>query len=375
MQSGFLRRLRALTIKEMHQLLRDNSSLLIGVVLPIMLIFLIGSGISLDIKDVPVAVILEDNSPTTRQTLHFMDGSAYFSPVYMFSMAEAEDLMRQRKADAILRVPADFSVRLYEGNADLQLILYGVESTTAMLIPGYVASGVTQWLQKQEHKSSAPSTGFGNVEMINRTWFNDANSSTWFFVPGLIVLIMTIVGVFLTALVMAREWERGTLEAIFVTPVKPPEILLAKVIPYFCVAILGLALCLIIARFFYHVPIHGSLWLILLGSTLYLFVSLGLGLVISSVTKNQFLASQVALIVSFLPAVMLSGFLFDLRNVPLAVRIVGQILPATYYMELLKSLLLSGNYWPLIIKNCAILAGYAVLFQIIARKRTPKRID
>lgn len=364
MQMGFLRRLKALTKKEFHQLVRDNSSFLIGLILPIVLIIIIGSGISLDIKSVPIAVILEDTSPAAKQALQFMDGSAYFAPNYVYSMHEAEQLMRKRKADAILRVPSNFTTRLKSGSADLQLIIYGVESSSSMLIPGYVTAGVNQWAMEQTVQSTAPASGTGSLVVVNRTWF---------FVPGLIVLIMTIVGVFLTALVMAREWERGTLEAMFVTPVKPPEILLAKIIPYFCVAIAGLAVCILIARFFYHIPIHGSLGLILLGSTIYLFVALGMGLVISSVTKNQFLASQVALIVSFLPAVMLSGFLFDLHNVPLAVRIVGQILPATYYMELLKTLFLAGNNWPLIIKNCAVLLGYAVLFMFIARRLTPKR--
>lgn len=374
MRMGFPRRLKALIKKEFHQLTRDNSSLLIGLILPVILIVIIGSGISLDIKSVPIAVVLEDTSPAARQALQFMDGSAYFAPNYVHSMHDAEQLMRRRKADAILRVPSDFTARLKAGGADLQLIVYGVESSSSMLIPGYAASAVNQQTLNQGVKLTAPGSGPGNLVVVNRTWFNDANSSTWFFVPGLIVLIMTIVGVFLTALVMAREWERGTLEAMFVTPVKPPEILLAKIVPYFCVAIAGLAVCILVARFFYHVPINGSIWLILLGSTIYLFVALGMGLVISSVTKNQFLASQIALIVSFLPAVMLSGFLFDLHNVPLAIRIVGQILPATYYMELLKTLFLAGNNWPLIIKNCAVLLGYAVLFQVIARKLTPKRI-
>lgn len=372
MPRSFLRRLKALTKKEFLQLTRDNSSLLIGIILPIMLIIIIGSGISLDIKSVPIAVILEDGSPAAKQALQFMEGSAYFAPNYVHSMHEAEHLMRQRKAAAILRVPSDFSARLSVGEADLQLLVYGVESSSSMLIPGYVAGGINQWVLDQKLKSTNATQG--SLVVINRTWFNDANSSTWFFVPGLIVLIMTIVGVFLTALVMAREWERGTLEAMFVTPVKPTQILLAKIIPYFCVAIAGLALCILIARFFYRVPIHGSIWLIILGSTIYLLAALGMGLVISALTKNQFLASQMALIISYLPAVMLSGFLFDLHNVPLVVRIVGQILPATYYMELLKTLFLAGNNWPLIIKNCAVLLGYAVLFQLIALKLTPKRI-
>jgi ABC-2 type transport system permease protein len=205
-------------------------------------------------------------------------------------------------------------------------------------------------------------------------WFNEANTSTWFLVPGLIVLITTLVGAFLTALVMAREWERGTLEALFVTPVRPMEILLAKIIPYFGVGLIGLAMCLVAARFLFDVPLEGSLLLILVVSVFYLFVALGIGLLISAVTKNQFTASQVALVTSFMPALMLSGFIYDLRNMPLVVQGVGRILPATYYLETLKSLFLAGNLWPMILKNCAVLIGYAVVLLAAARAKTRKQI-
>lgn len=205
-------------------------------------------------------------------------------------------------------------------------------------------------------------------------WFNAANNSTWYLVPGLIVMIVTIVGAFLTALVMAREWERGTLESLFVTPVRPTEILVAKIIPYFGVGMIGVALCLLAARFLFNVPIRGSLLVILFSSVLYLLVALGLGLVISSATKNQFLASQVALLASFLPALMLSGFIFDLRNMPAVISAVGHVLPATYYIELLKGLFLAGNVWPLIFRNCTILAIYAVVLLSLARLLTRKKI-
>jgi ABC-2 type transport system permease protein len=206
-------------------------------------------------------------------------------------------------------------------------------------------------------------------------WFNSANTSTWYLVPGLIVLIMTLVGAFLTAMVMAREWERGTLEALFVSPVRPTEILLAKIIPYFLVGMLGLGMCLIAARFLFQVPMFGSFLVVLGSSMLYMLVALGIGLVISSTVKNQFLASQIALISSFMPALMLSGFLFDLRNVPTIIYLVGQLLPATYFMELIRTLFLAGNVWPLILKNSAILAGYAVLLLGLARFVTRKKLD
>lgn len=210
---------------------------------------------------------------------------------------------------------------------------------------------------------------------MERMWFNSANTSTWYLVPGLIVLIMTLVGAFLTAMIMAREWERGTLEALFVSPVRPGEILLAKIIPYFLIGMLGLGMCLFSARFLFEVPMLGSLLVVLGSSMLYMLVALGIGLVISSMTKNQFLASQLALVSSFMPAMMLSGFLFDLRNVPYVIQLAGLALPATYFMELIRTLFLAGNVWPLILRNCVILAGYAILLLGLARFVTRKKLD
>lgn len=373
-KNNFIRRLSALINKEFHQLIRDNSSILIGVFLPIILVFIIGYGVSLDVKKIPVAVVLEDTSPTVFDVLSFLDGSDYFVPTYVTSMHEAKNLMDARKAEAILRIPPDFSENLYRVGGSVQVILYGVDSSTATIVKGYMGAALKQWEAVNKVKFTDNSQ-FGNITVENRMWFNDSNSSTWYFIPGLIVLIMTIVGVFLTSLVMAREWERGTLESLFISPVKSLEILLSKMIPYFCVALVGLSLCLIAARILFKVPINGSLFLIILCSMLYLFVALGIGLIISSVTKNQFLASQMAILTSFLPAMMLTGFLFDLRSVPFIVRSVGQILPATYYLQLLKSLFLAGNNWNLIIKNCLILLGYAVFFISAALKVTKKSLE
>ena len=373
-KNDFLIRLTAMTNKEFHQLMRDNSSILIGIFLPIILIFIIGYGVSLDVKKVPIATVLEDTSPTVHEVLSFLNGSEYFAPIYVTSMHEAKELMDNRDVDAIIRIPSDFSKNLYTRGSSMQLILYGVDSTTATTVKGYVEGSVKQWEALNKARFINGSTA-GIITVENKMWFNDANSSIWYFIPGLIVLIITIVGVFLTSLVMAREWERGTLESLFISPVKPLEILLSKMIPYFCIAMIGLAFCLIAARFLFKVPIHGSLTLIILSSMLYLLATLGMGLTISSITKNQFLASQIALVVSFLPAMMLTGFLFDLRSVPFFIRSVGQILPATYYLQLLKSLFLAGNNWNLIFKNCFILFAYAVFFVSAALKVTKKTVE
>ena len=155
---------------------------------------------------------------------------------------------------------------------------------------------------------------------------------------------------------------------------RPLEILLAKLIPYFVVGMIGFAMCMVAARFLFHVPMAGSMWLLVFSSVLYMFVALGVGLLISSATKNQFIASQVALLTIFLPAMMLSGFLFDLNNVPAVVRVIGQLLPATHFLELIKTLMLAGNVWPIVIKDCVILTAYAVILLTAARVVTRKRI-
>lgn len=372
--SGFSRRLRALVRKEFLQLGRDRSSLLLGVFLPLLLILLIGYGISLDVKNVPIAVVLEDASPAARRAVSFLDGSDYFSPYYVTSLKEGESLLRRRDAEAILVLPPDFSRQLAHGQARAQAILYGVNTTTAMTAQGYLEAGFMAMAAEAEAAYSAPHAP-GYVTTESRLWFNDANTSTWFFIPGLIMLIMTIVGVFLTAVVMAREWERGTFESLFVTPVQAAELILAKMIPYFCVAMAGMLLCLLAGRFLYELPLRGSLLLILGTSMLYLIVALGIGLTISAVTKKQFVACQIALLVSFLPSVMLSGFLFDLHSQPLVIRVISQLFPTTYYLQILKSLFLTGNHWPLLVKNSLLLAGYAVFFLGLAGHITRKKVQ
>ena len=367
-------RVISLTHKEVHQLLRDPGSLALGIGLPIALILIFGFGLSLDVRDAPVAVVLEDPSPTAADVIAGLELSTYIKPTVVSSMHDAERLMLAREVDAIVRIPNDFSRRLSAGDATAQLLVHGTDASRATIIRSYVSTALAQWAQRQVDRAAvslAPAT----ITIDERMWFNAANTSTWYLVPGLVVLIMTLVGAFLTAMVMAREWERGTLEALFVTPVRPEEILLAKIIPYFMVGMLGLSMCLLAARFLFEVPMYGSLLIILISSMLYMLVALGIGLVISSVTKNQFLASQLAIISSFMPAMMLSGFLFDLRNVPVAIRLVGHLLPATYFMELIRTLFLAGNVWPLIFKNCAILTGYAMLLLGLARFVTRKKLD
>lgn len=368
------RRLRALIRKETRQLLRDQSNILVGIALPLMLILIFGYGLSFDVKNVPIALVMEDSSPTAADVVSGLYLSPYFSPVALTSTHAAEQLMLARKVDGMVYLRADFSRQLAAGNATIQLLVNGVDANRARIIQGYFRGAIAQWGARRAAAGEAgPRTGSVTIEQ--RLWFNEANNSTWFLVPGLIVLIMTLIGALLTALVMAREWERGTLEALFVTPVRSTEILIGKIVPYFGIGLIGLVLCLLAAKFLFFVPIRGSLMLILLASMLYLLVALAIGLLISSAVKNQFLASQIALISSFLPALMLSGFIFDLRSMPAVVRAISHVLPATYYVELLQTLFLAGNVWPLIVKDCAVLAFAATVLLLLARANTRKELD
>ncbi|AHG66147.1 ABC transporter permease [Advenella mimigardefordensis] len=371
---GFWLRLISLTRKEFRQLWRDASNLMIGIGLPIALILIFGYALTFDVRNARVAVVLEDSSPVAQNLVSSLELSDYFVPVKVTSMHEATEMMKNHESDAILRIPSDFARRLSVGDAEVQALLLGSDPTRASAVRSYLEGAIAIWGQKQASRSHS-SASQGSVVIVDRMWFNAANNSTWYLVPGLISLIMTLVGTFLTALVMAREWERGTIEALFVTPVRPVEILIAKIIPYFFIGLLGLVMCVATARLLFDVPIYGSMGVLVLASMLYMFVSLGIGLLISAMTKNQFLASQVALLASFLPAMMLSGFIFDLRNVPTAVYVIGQLVPATYFLELVKSLFLAGNYWPLIMKNCGVLAVYAVVLLGLARFVTRKKLD
>ncbi|WP_109467522.1 ABC transporter permease [Albibacillus kandeliae] len=374
-RSASVTRLLALLRKETRQMLRDRSNLYVGLALPLVLILLFGYGLSFDVTDARVAVVMEDGSAATVNAVAGLVGSDYLSPIWAHSMFEAEQMIRADEADAILRVPADFTRNLTAGQGQLQLILNGVDSNTAQAIEGYANSAVTSALLHRADRQADVGTEAASVAIVQRIWFNEASNSTWFFVPGLVVLIMTLIGAFLTSLLIAREWERGTLESLFVTPARPLELVLSKLAPYVVIGAIDLVMCLLAAKFLFEVPIRGSLWIIAFSSILYLLVSLSLGLVISGLTRNQFAASQIALLVSFMPALMLSGFVFDLRNVPVVIQVVSNLLPATHFMGLIKTLFMAGDYWPQIIRANVILAIYTTVLVIVARRTLAKKLD
>ena len=370
--TGRMRRVWALIIKEVFQVVRDPSSIAIGIVMPVVLILLFGYGMSLDVTHVPVALVLEDPSPASVDLAASFELSPYFDAARMHSMRDAEQLMLARKVDGIVRIRPDFSRRLARGDAEVQVLVHGVDANRARIIQSYAQGAIGAWAARRAAEGKEMSTG--PVRVQNRLWFNEANESRYFLVPGLVVLVMTLIGALLTSLVVAREWERGTIEALFVTPVRPGEFLLGKTIPYFALGLIGLVLCLLAAKLLFHVPFRGSVLMLTGVSMLYLLVALAIGLWISSTMKSQFVASQITLLVTFLPAVMLSGFIFDLRSLPVVVQWITFLLPARYYVTLLQTIFLAGDVWSVILPNTAVLAGMMILLLSLARRATRKEL-
>jgi len=368
-----LRRILALVKKESRQMIRDPATIGVGVVLPVVLILLFGFGLSLDVRNVPLAVVLEESSGPAENLLAGFALSPYFRPQRVYSRQAADRLMMAGKVDGILTIPADFARHFSAGDARVQLLVHGSDANRARIIEGYAAGAVGAWSARQAAEDGGAVTG-GPVSIQSRLWFNSANDSHYFLVPGLIVLVMTLIGAFLTAMVVAREWERGTFEALFVTPVRSGEILLGKTIPYFGLGLLGLLLCVVSGKFLFHVPIVGSLVVLLGASMLYVLVALGVGLLISSYFKNQLVASQLTMLATFMPALMLSGFLFDLRSMPAVIRAITYLLPARYYVALLQTTFLAGDIWPVILPNAAVLAAMLALLGYASRAVTHKRL-
>ena len=372
-----LARAWALIRKESRQMLRDKSTLTLGIVLPILLLLLFGFGLSLDVKFVPVVVVRDNSSPSTRDVFSSLKRSAYFNPTVVNSWQEAEQMLRTGKTDAIVRRKMKDSA---DGLEHIQIIVNGRDSNTARIMQRYLTGAISHWESVRQGTLSFIS---GNIrkEAVGRAvaevriWYNSELESRHFLIPGVTVLIMTLIGTLLTALVVAREWERGTYEALVATPVERREIVAGKTVPYFALGMIGLSLCLAASAWVFNVPMRGSLLLIVVASAIYLLVALGVGLLVSALVKNQFLASQVVLILSFLPTLMLSGFIFDLKSAPVFVYYFAHIFPATWYVELMQTLFLAGNVPNLILQNIFVLSCFAVILLYLAGTKIKKSLE
>jgi ABC-2 type transport system permease protein len=367
-------RVRGLLRKEALQILRDPSSIAIAFVLPVVLLLLFGYGISLDARDVPVALVVESPSATTASFTASFSQSPYFEPRGYLDRQRAERALFDGDVAAVVVLRGDFARRLHDPRgAPIQVLVNGADANTARLIGGYVEGAWHAWLDQVAYERGTPLTPPVTIE--TRVWFNAAVRSRNFLVPGLIAIIMTLIGALLTALVVAREWERGTMEALLVTPVATSELLLGKVLPYFVLGMGGMALSVGMAIVLFDVPFRGSFLVLALASALFLLAALGMGLLISTVSKNQFVAGQIAIIATFLPAFILSGFIFDIESMPRVVQWITHVIAARYFVAILQTIFLAGNVWSVIVPNALALAVMAVFFLGMTRRQTLERLE
>lgn len=362
-------RLRGFLRKETLQILRDPSSILLGIVMPVVLLFLFGYGVSLDPRNVPVALVIQDDSAPARDLAARFELSPYFTAVHVPSAQEAEALLRKGRVDAMVHLRESPH---QPGGRPVQLIVDGIDANRARLIQGYVRGTVGTWLSVRRARGELVASP--PIEFRDRIWFNPAGISTHFLVPGLLTLIMTLIGTLLTALVIAREWERGTMEALLATPLRTDELLLGKLLPYFVLGMTGMALSVGLGVALFGVPLRGSLLLLVLFASLFLLASLGLGLLISAVTRVQFVAAQASVIAGFLPAFFLSGLLFDLESTPRAIQLISYVVPARYFVTISRTLFLVGNVWSVLLPAGGVLALMAAVLLAGVRRRITGRL-
>jgi ABC-2 type transport system permease protein len=373
---GSLRRIKALIVKEFYQILYDPSSILISVVLPVILLFLYGFGVSLDLNTVNIGLVLEDTAPDARGFAQSLTDSTYFHVTFADDRRELVDPLLSSAIRGFVVVPSYFSnFRSFpkDKKAPIQVITDGGEPNTANFVQNYVTQTWMKWLQQE--RISSDSKGLPLINVQPRYWFNEDLASRNFLIPGSLAIIMTLIGTTLTALVIAREWERGTMEAIMATPVHIYEILLAKLISYFCMAMGSMTCCVVGTIFFYGIPFRGSVLVLAVVTAAFLVTALGTGLLISTATKNQLAASQAAQVVGFLPAYILSGFIFEIGSMPKIIQLVTYIIPARYFVRSLLSIFLVGNVWHLLVQDVLIMLGIGILIFVFTSRIIVKRLD
>ncbi len=359
-----LRRLGAVARKEFIHILRDPRSLGMAIAIPMLLLMLYGYALTLDVDHVPLVVWDQSQSPASRDFISRFEGSRFFSlRSYVWNYRDVERAIDSGRALMAVIIPTDFAQRLEaHTGAEVQIIVDGSDSNTATFASGYaeaVAQSYSQEITLAAMRRLGASAPPAPLDLRPRVWFNADLESKNYLIPGLIAVIMMIIAALLTSLTVAREWERGTMEQLISTPVKVPELILGKLLPYWLIGMFDVLLCVLMGRWLFKVPLRGSGALLFVMAAIFLAGALALGMLISIVTRNQLLANQVGMVLTFLPALLLSGFVYAISNMPLAIQIVTYLVPARYFVALLKGIYLKGV-------GLEVLAGEAFLLMVFA---------
>lgn len=369
------RRLWALCRKECYQIVRDPSSILIAFILPIFLLFIFGFGVSLDTSRMRIGVVAIDHSPEAKAFVNAMSGSPFIEVIFGHSRQNMIHQLRAGNLRGVVVLEADFARRFLAADktAPVTLMTDGTEPNTANFVASYIQGIWQVWIReyaRDQGKKIEPL-----IDLIPRYWFNTSTVSRNYLVPGSIAVIMTIIGALLTSLVIAREWERGTMEALLSTPITKTELLLSKILPYYGLGILSMLICLLVSVYVLNVPFVGSLIVLILVTSLFLASALGMGLLISTITRSQFDAAQAALNAAFLPATMLSGFAFEIASMPGVIREATYLIPARYFVSALQTLFQAGQIWSVLWLQiaCMILSG--IFWLGLTALKTMRRLD
>lgn len=357
-------RIRAVARKELLHIVRDPRSLGMAVAIPMLLLVLFGFALTLDVDRVPLAVWDQSATPESRALVNRFDGSRYFEiRVAVRDDRELERAIDDRRALAALVVPVDFADRLASGrDAPVQLVVDGSDANTATLAMAYaraVAAAHSREIAVAAAPRGAGATVAAPIELRSRVWFNTQLESRNYIIPGLIAVIMMVIAALLTSLTISREWERGTMEQLISTPVRGPELILGKLVPYFAIGLLDVALAVLMGTVVFHVPLRGSLVLLFGMAALFLTGALSIGMLVSIVARNQLLATQMAVVMTFLPSFLLSGFMFAIANMPRPIRVFTYLIPARYFVALLKGIYLKGTGLRILGAEAALLALFS----------------
>jgi ABC-2 type transport system permease protein len=374
-----LRRLLAVSRKETLHIRRDPRSLILAMGIPMLMLLMFGYALTLDVDRVPFVVWDQGRTPESREFIARFTATRYFD--FQGSVADYAGLERAidtRQAMLALVLPPDFAPRLAAGrNAGVQVIVDGSDANTAGIVLGYtqgIASGFNQQLALEQVRRITGQTPAPALDLRTRVWFNPDLESRNFIVPGIMAVIMGLIAALLTSLTIAREWERGTMEQLISTPVKPAELILGKLLPYSAIGLANMVIAVLMAVFLFDVPLRGSVPLLFAVGMIFVVGTLAQGILISTVAKQQLLASQFAMISTFLPAFLLSGFAFAIANMPLPVQGITYIVPARYFVALVKGIFLRGVGLETLWRDALFLVVFALVVTGIAIRKTRKRL-
>jgi ABC-2 type transport system permease protein len=369
------RRIRALTRKETLQVLRDPSNLVVAVVLPLILLFLFGYGVTFDPRRFDIGLVVEQPTPESGSFTAALANSPIFGIETARDRRAFEADLIAGDIKGIVVLPADFADRAYRGDtAPIQVIVDGGDPNTAELIRTYVQLLWANWLQQESISRSLPLLPV-LAKAEPKMWFNPEVSSRNYLVPGSVAIILMLIGALLTALVVAREWERGTMEALLATPIGIAELLIGKLAPYFALGMISMLISTLTAVFVFGVPFRGSVGLLSLVSALFMLAALGQGLFISTLARNQLVAAQASIMSAFLPAFYFSNFVFEINSMPIALQIVSYAVPARYYVSSLQTLFLAGDVPSVVFADIAGLVAISGGSILLTALTTRTRLD